>query len=81
LGAIIATVTVFAIGINVAGDTEWPEYVADYVAAVAVGILFRYPTESHRGGLRVWAAIKTLVRVDLLTVSIFELVLQPGIVM
>lgn len=75
LGAIIATVITFAIGINVYGGTKWLEYVADYVAALAIGVLFRYSAVSHEGGSRAWAAIRTVVKADLLTVSTFELAL------
>ena len=81
LGAIIATVITFAIGISVSGGTEWPEYVADYVAALALGVLFRYSAESRTGGSRVWAAIRTVVKADLLTVSAFELALLLWLVL
>src|SRR5262245_50509392 len=75
LGAIIATPIIFAAGFNISGDTLWPEYIGDYLAAVGVGIAFRYSAESRRGGLRVWAAMTTVVRADLLSVSVFELAL------
>jgi Domain of unknown function (DUF4396) len=75
IGAIIATATVFAVGFKIAGDTLWPEFIGDYLAAVAVGITFRYGYESHAGVSRVWAAIRTFGRADLLPVSAFEFAL------
>ena len=72
IGAIIATVTVFAVKIRISGDISWPESIGDYVGAVAVGTTFRYAYESRRGGSRVWTAIARFVRADLLPVSIFE---------
>jgi hypothetical protein len=71
----MATVITSAIGINVSGGIEWPEYVADYTAALAMGLLFRYSAESRPGRSRVWAAIRIVVKADLLTVSAFELAL------
>jgi hypothetical protein len=81
LGAILATVTTFAIGINGAGGAGWPEYVADYVAALAIGVLFRYSADSRRGGSRAWAAIRIVIKADLLTVSAFELALLVWLVL
>lgn len=75
LGTIIATVPIDTIGLDVAGETRWPGYIADYFAAVAVALTFRYFAESRRVRLRLWAAIRSIARADLLTVSIFELAL------
>jgi hypothetical protein len=81
LGAIVATVTTFAVGINVSSGTEWSEYVADYLAALAIGVLFRYSAASRPRGSRVWAAIRIVVKADLLTVSAFELALLVWLVL
>ncbi|MFE9959147.1 DUF4396 domain-containing protein [Micromonospora sp. NPDC005299] len=75
LGAVIATVIIFGFDINIAGETLRPLYVGDFVGAVAVGVAFRYATEAHTGGRKVWAAIRSVVREDLLTVSAVELTL------
>ena len=75
LGAIIATVIVFATKSKIAGDFSWPESIGDYVGAVAVGVTFRYIYESRRGGLRVPTAIRRFIRADLLPVSLFEFAL------
>lgn len=61
--------------IDTAGETLRPLYIGDFVGAVAVGVAFRYATEAHTGGRRVWAAIRSVAREDLLTVSAVELVL------
>jgi hypothetical protein len=74
LGAIIATVVIYTIGIDESGRL-WPDYAGDYIAAVAVGVAFRYVHQPRRRGLRPWAAIKTFVKADLLSVSVFELAL------
>lgn len=75
LGTIIATVTIFGVGIETGGHTLWHEYIGDYVGAVFVGVVFRYSAEAHKGDRRVWTAIRTFVRADLLTVSVFEFAL------
>lgn len=75
LGTIIATVATFGIGLSIAGNPLFPEYIGDYLGAVAVSLLFRYLMERHRGARRVGTAIGAYVRADLLGVSIFELVL------
>ena len=75
LGAIIATVIIFGLGIGTADETLRPLYIGDYAGAVAVGVAFRYATEAHTGGRRVWAAIRSVAREDLLTVSAVELTL------
>ncbi|MFG2059758.1 DUF4396 domain-containing protein [Micromonospora sp. NPDC048930] len=75
LGAIIATLIIFNLGIDSAIEPLRPLYIGDYLGAVAVGVAFRYATEAHTGGRRVWAAIRAVVREDLLTVSTVELAL------
>ena len=40
LGDIVGEWLVFAIGLRIAGDALWGEYVADYALAFALGIVF-----------------------------------------
>lgn len=75
LGAIIATVVVFGLSLEMFGKRLWPEFVGDYLAAVTVGLMFRYFTEAGTGGRRAWAAIRRFLRGDLLSVSVFEFAL------
>lgn len=42
LGDIIAEWTVFIAGFTLAGLAIWPEYIADYILALALGIAFQY---------------------------------------
>ncbi|MFR9775334.1 DUF4396 domain-containing protein [Micromonospora sp. MS34] len=73
LGAIIATVIVAGVGIDVAGETLRPLYIGDFLGALTVGVAFRYAAGAHIGGRKVWAAIRSVAREDLLTVSVVEL--------
>jgi hypothetical protein len=57
------------------GDMPWADYIADYVSAVAVGVVFRYFASAHRDGSRMWCALVTVAKADLLSVSPFELAL------
>lgn len=53
----------------------WPEFIGDYVAAVAIGLAFRYFTEEAMGGRRAWSAMRRFLVGDLLSVSVFEFAL------
>jgi hypothetical protein len=75
LGAIIATLVVFGFGLEMFGKRLWPEFIGDYVAAVAVGLAFRYSAEADMGGRRAWAAMRRFLVGDLLSVSVFEFAL------
>ncbi|WBB69154.1 DUF4396 domain-containing protein [Micromonospora sp. WMMD812] len=75
LGAIIATVFVFGLSFEIFDKRLWPEFIGDYVAAVVVGVAFRYSTEADTGGRRAWAATRRFLRGDLLSVSVFEFAL------
>ncbi|MEU5563441.1 DUF4396 domain-containing protein [Micromonospora musae] len=66
LGVILGEVFVFATGISLLGSTLWAEYISDYVGAVAVGVTFRYLTSVRRGGRRMWDALVTVGKADLL---------------
>ncbi|NES39778.1 DUF4396 domain-containing protein [Micromonospora sp. PPF5-17] len=75
LGAIIATVIVFALSLELFGKRLWSEFIGDYLAAAMVGLAFRYFTEDGTSGRRAWAAIRRFLRGDLLSVSVFEFAL------
>lgn len=75
LGAIIATLVTFGFSLELFGKRLWPEFIGDYVAAVVVGLAFRYFTGADTGGRRAWAAMRRFLRGDLLSVSVFELAL------
>ncbi|MER7892588.1 DUF4396 domain-containing protein [Micromonospora sp. NPDC094482] len=75
LGAIIATLLVFGFGLEISAKRLWPELIGDYVAAVVIGIAFRYFTEADTGVRRAWTATRRFLRGDLLSVSVFEFAL------
>ncbi|RKN16153.1 DUF4396 domain-containing protein [Micromonospora musae] len=81
LGAIIATVTVFSLDLEIFGSARWPEFVGDYLGAVAIGIAFRYATEARTGGRRARAAMRKFFAGDLLSVSFFEFALLAWLVL
>ena len=75
LGAIIASVAIFAVGIPLGSGPLWVDYIGDYLLAIIVGVMFRYLVAPGRGGRRVWAALMIVTKSDLLAVSAFELAL------
>ncbi|WP_204942905.1 DUF4396 domain-containing protein [Micromonospora luteifusca] len=75
LGVILGEMVVFAGGIRLAGDTLWASYISDYIGAVVVGVAFRYFTSVRRGRLRMWDALVTVCKADLLAVTAFEIAL------
>ncbi|MFC3499783.1 DUF4396 domain-containing protein [Micromonospora krabiensis] len=75
IGAIVGTLFVFSLSLEILEKRLWPEFIADYVFAVLTGIAFRYFTEAGAGGRRARAAIRRFFRGDLLSVSVFEFAL------
>ena len=75
LGAIIAETALFTTGLDAAGDRWWAEYAGDYSLAVIIGVAFRYSAGTHPPGRRIRAAIATVARIDLVSVTAFEFTL------
>ncbi|MGW5669597.1 DUF4396 domain-containing protein [Micromonospora sp. NPDC003776] len=75
LGAIIATLVVSGLSLEMFGKRLWPEFIGDYLAAAAVGLVFRFFAGAGTGGQRAWAAIRIFLKGDLLSVSVFEFAL------
>ncbi|MFI7609211.1 DUF4396 domain-containing protein [Micromonospora sp. NPDC049366] len=75
MGAVVGTLIVFWLSLEISDKRLWPEFIADYVAAVLIGVAFRYFTEVGPGGRRVRAAVRRFFRGDLLSVSVFEFAL------
>ncbi|MEV4656543.1 DUF4396 domain-containing protein [Micromonospora sp. NPDC049301] len=75
LGAIIGTLFAFGFNLEILDKRLWPEFIGDYVAAVLVGLAFRYFAEAGAGGQRAWTAMRRFLRGDLLGVSVFEFAL------
>ncbi|SCF14261.1 protein of unknown function [Micromonospora coriariae] len=75
LGFIVAEVVLYVIGSDVGQETLWVSYAGDYVAAVAIAVLFRYFGAEGRTVTRIWPALSTVVKAELLTITAFELAL------
>jgi hypothetical protein len=75
LGVILGEVVVSVSGIRIGGDTLWAGYISDYSGAVTVGVTFRYFASVRRGRQRMWDALVTVAKADLLAVTAFEIAL------
>ncbi|HEX2910926.1 MAG TPA: DUF4396 domain-containing protein [Chloroflexia bacterium] len=72
LGDIIAEWGVFLVGFTIAGISLWPAYIADYIFALALGIVFQYFAIVP---MRHYGPVKGLVeasKADFLSLTAFE---------
>ncbi len=72
LGDVIAEFTVFGAGFAIAGQMLYPEYIGDYIAAVALGIVFQYFAIAPMRGLGVRQGLIEAAKADILSLSAFE---------
>lgn len=72
LGDIIAEFTVFALGLTVAGIALWPEYAADYILALVLGIGFQYFAIAPMRGLGLKEGLRAAAKADVLSLTAFE---------
>jgi hypothetical protein len=72
LGDIIAEFTIFALGLSIAGQTVFAEYVGDYALAIALGLAFQYWAIVPMRGLSFRKGIVAAAKADLLSLSAFE---------
>ncbi len=72
LGDIIAATAVFVIGIELLGQALWPEMIGDYVAALALGILFQYFAIAPMRGLGLRKGLVVAAKADVLSLTAFE---------
>lgn len=72
LGDIIAEFTIFALGLTLAGETLFAEYVGDYVLALALGIGFQYFAIAPMRGLGVRKGPGAGLQGRLLSLTAFE---------
>ncbi|MBM0274877.1 DUF4396 domain-containing protein [Micromonospora tarensis] len=75
LGFVVAEVALFALRSDSASDPWWVDYAGDYLTAVTIAVLFRYVGTPGHFVRRVWRALSTVVAVELLTITAFELAL------
>jgi hypothetical protein len=72
LGDIIAEFAIFALGLQLLGSALLPEYIGDYVAALALGILFQYFAIAPMRGLSFRKGIVAAAKADVLSLTAFE---------
>jgi hypothetical protein len=73
LGDIIAEFAVFALGASVAGLTLGAEYIGDYLAAVALGIVFQYFAIAPMRGLSLRKGLIEAAKADVASLTAFEI--------
>ena len=72
LGDIVAEWVVFGLGATVAGVALIPEYIGDYVLALALGIAFQYFAIAPMRGLGFRKGIVAAAKADVLSLTAFE---------
>lgn len=72
LGDIIAEFAVFGLGASVAGLSLVAEYIGDYLAAVALGIVFQYFAIAPMRGLSLGRGLAEAVKADVASLTAFE---------
>lgn len=72
LGDIVGEWTIFLLGATIAGIALWPEYLADFALAFALGILFQYFTIAPMRHLGVKAGLIAALKADTLSLTAFE---------
>jgi Domain of unknown function (DUF4396) len=72
LGDIVAEWVVFGFGVTVAGLALIPEYIGDYVLALALGIAFQYFAIAPMRGLGFRKGIVQAAKADVLSLTAFE---------
>ncbi|PWR12603.1 hypothetical protein DKT68_02905 [Micromonospora acroterricola] len=75
LGFVVAEVALYVIRSEPGHKTLWVDYAGDYLAAVAIAVLFRYFGATGRGVTKIWPALSTVVKAELLTITAFEFAL------
>lgn len=72
IGDVIAEFAVFGLGANVAGIVLGAEYLGDYLAAVALGIIFQYFAIAPMRGLGLRKGLVEAAKADVASLSSFE---------
>lgn len=74
LGFIVAEVALYVGGFDLPRDAPWIDYAGDYLMAVTIAVLFRV-FDGPRRVARIGRALTTVVKVELLTITAFEVAL------
>jgi len=72
LGDIVGEWAVFIMGVTVAGLALWPEYLADFLLAYILGIVFQYFSIAPLRGLGLTDGIIAAIKADTLSLAAFE---------
>jgi hypothetical protein len=72
VGDVIAEFTVFGLGASLAGLTLGAEYLGDYLAAVALGVIFQYFAIAPMRGLTLGRGLAAAVKADVASLTAFE---------
>jgi hypothetical protein len=72
LGDIVAEFAVFWLGLELFGHALLPEYVGDYVLAIALGLAFQYFAIAPMRGLGFRKGIVAAAKADVLSLTAFE---------
>jgi hypothetical protein len=73
LGDITGEFVIFGLGATIAGLTLGAEYVADYIAAVALGIVFQYFAIAPMRGLSLRKGFIEAAKADVASITAFEI--------
>jgi hypothetical protein len=73
LGDILAEFVIFSLGLTIADQALFAEYVGDYIVAVAFGIVFQYLVISRLRPLRLRAGLAAAAKSDVIALSAFEI--------
>ncbi|OBB99232.1 DUF4396 domain-containing protein [Mycobacterium sp. 852002-40037_SCH5390672] len=72
LGDIIAEFAIFALGLKLLGRALLPEYLGDYVAALALGVVFQYFAIAPMRGMGFRDGMVAAAKADVLSLTAFE---------
>jgi Domain of unknown function (DUF4396) len=72
LGDIVGEWGIFIMGVTLAGVALWPEYIADFLLAYILGIVFKYFSIAPMRGLGVKDGLVAAVKADTLALTAFE---------
>ncbi|MEU8114975.1 DUF4396 domain-containing protein [Micromonospora sp. NPDC048947] len=75
LGFVIAEVALYAVRFDAGKDPLWVAYAGDYLMAVTIAVLFRYFAGPGRRLAKIWHALSSVGRIELLTITAFEVTL------
>jgi hypothetical protein len=73
LGDIIGEFVIFGLGATIAGLALGAEYVADYIAAISLGIVFQYFAIAPMRGLGLREGLAEAAKADVASITAFEI--------